>query len=258
MLLNAVIIVLREVLEASLIMGVLLALSQLNAWPKSWCVKAILIGLIGALAYASNLSFISGLQEGVGQEIVNIGLYALMFASLLIIIYTMKFQGRSKWLTLGMLCCVAMAITREGSEIIVYIKGFIAIPELITPVLVGGAIGAGIGVSIGVFIYYLLVSMSLINGVRVGLLVLILIAGGVVSQTTQMLLQADLVPSQLPIWDTSRFISEHSTVGQVMFAMMGYEATPTLLQVILYIASILLSSVLAFVTLRRYQQAIKR
>jgi high-affinity iron transporter len=61
----------------------------------------------------------------------------------------------------------------------------------------------------------------------------------------------------LPIWDTSSFISEQSTVGQVMFAMMGYEATPTLLQVLVYITSIVLSSALASVTLRRYKQAVK-
>jgi high-affinity iron transporter len=257
MLINSVIIILREVLEASLIMGVLLALSQLNALPKNWCTKAILIGLVGAFIYANNLLFISALQDGIGQEMVNIGLYVLIFISVLIIIYTVGFQSSSTLATFAMLCCLAVAIIREGAEIMVYIQGFAAIPELRTPVLLGGAIGAGIGISIGVFIYYSLVSMSVIYGVRFSLLVLILIAGGVVSQATQMLLQADLVPSQLPIWDTSSFISEQSTVGQVMFAMMGYEATPTLLQVLVYITSIVLSSALASVTLRRYKQAVK-
>ena len=250
MLINAVIIILREVLEASLIIGVLLALAHLNLLSKTWCVKALILGGIGAVVYAENLVLISGFYEGLGQEIVNISLYVFIFFFVVIIIYSMRDKQYSHMTISAMLACVAMALIREGSEVIIYVQGFSMIPELFTPVLIGSSIGAGSGLSIGVIVYYLIVNLPFVYGVRLAFFILVLIAGGMVSQATQMLLQANLIMSQLPIWDTSKIVSEQSIVGQVLFAMMGYEATPTPLQVSLYVLSILLTSFLAASSLR--------
>ncbi len=254
MLINAVIIILREVLEASFILGVLLALSQHNRISKSWCIKAVLLGGAAAALYAFNLTMISALHQGVGQEIVNAILYVFIFMLVLIIAYSFRDKRYSRLTVVAMFGCVALALVREGSEIIVYIQGFSTIPDLFTPVLIGGSIGAGIGLSIGVFIYYLIVSLPFLYGIRFGFVVLIFIAGGMVSQATQMLLQADLIASELPIWDTSNIVSEQSIIGQVLFAIMGYEATPILLQVILYLSSMLLTGFFAVGSIKRTQQ----
>lgn len=250
MLINAVIIILREVLEASLIMGVLLALSQLNLLSKTWCVKAVILGVLGAVVYAVNLAIISALHDGVGQEIVNTALYVFIFIFVLLIIYGLRDKQYSNVAIAAMFACVALAVVREGSEIIVYIHGFSTIPELFTPILIGSSIGAGIGLSMGVFIYYLIVNLPFLYGVRFSFIVLVFIAGGMVSQATQMLLQADLISSDLPIWDTSHIVSEQSIVGQILFAMMGYEATPILLQVVLYVFSILLTGFLGISSIK--------
>ena len=254
MLINAVIIILREVLEASLILGVLLALSQHNQISKSWSLKALLLGGLAAVMYAANLAMISALHEGVGQEIVNAVLYVFIFTLILAIVYCLRDKQYLKLAAAAMFGCVVLAVLREGSEIIVYIHGFSTIPDLFTPVLVGSSIGAGIGLSIGVFVYYLIVSLPFIYGVISGFFVLVFIAGGMVSQAIQMLLQADLISSELPIWDTSQLVSEQSIVGQILFAMMGYEATPILLQVVLYTASILLTGFFAIGSIKRTQQ----
>lgn len=253
MLINAVIIILREVLEASLIMGVLLALSQLNQLSRIWCIKAIIVGGMGAVAYATNLAFISELYEGVGQEVLNTVLYVFIFTFVLVTIYSLRDKKYFHITSKAMFVCVAMAIVREGSEIIIYIQGFSTIPELFTPVLIGSSIGAGIGLSIGVFIYYLIVNLPFLYGIRFAFLVLVFISGGMVSQAIQMLLQADLITSELPIWDTSTFVNEQSVVGQILFAMIGYEATPALSQVILYVLSMLLASFFAFAAIKYAQ-----
>ena len=238
MLLNAVIFVLREVLEASLILSVFLALSQLMYLSKAWCVYAVLVGAVGALLYAINLPIVSQLFDGIGQEIINICLYTLIFVCIVIFIAAIK-NTRYEGLIKGVMAsCLALAIVNEGSEIIIYIDGFMGIPELFTSALVGGAIGAGIGTSIGVFIYYLIVNLSNKKGVSLGLLILVLFSGGMVTQATQLLLQADLISSQLPLWDTSPWVSEHSLFGGILFALMGYEASPTPIQVGVYITSI--------------------
>jgi len=254
MLINAVILILREVLEAALIISVLLALSERLGLSKAWFAKGIVVGVIGAVLYADNLSLVSNLFDGIGQEIVNVSLYSLIFILISVLIAAFKKSHSYNLISFFMLSCVALSIVREGSEIIVYIEGFINIPDLLYSVLIGSSIGAGIGMSIGVFIYYLIINLPSRYGVGLGLLLLVFIAAGMVSQATQLLLQADLIVSQEPLWDTSMWLSEHSLWGEILFALMGYEATPTPIQVGLYITSIALTGKLAMNSLKSYQQ----
>jgi high-affinity iron transporter len=53
------------------------------------------------------------------------------------------------------------------------------------------------------------------------------------------LMQGGLVESQLPVWDSSGWISETSVTGQLLYASLGYEATPTLKQLVFYCATLM-------------------
>lgn len=250
MLLNSVIIILREVLEAALIISVLLALSEKLNISRSWLVGALLLGLVGSVVYAINISQISMAMEGVGQELVNACLHILIYSFIAVLVVSLRSISYRRIMVISMLSCVALATVREGSEIIVYISGFVSVPELFYPVVIGSIVGTGIGVSVGVFFYYLISNMSLKKGILLALVILILIAGGMVSQATQLLIQADIIISQQALWDTSSFISERSLIGQMLYALIGYEATPTPIQVVLYISSLIIMIGLSLNTLR--------
>ncbi len=241
MLLNAVIIILREVLEAALIISVFLALSQLlnrNLW---WMLLALVLGFGGAYIYAVNLSTISMAMEGTGQEVLNAVLHSVIFLALLIFMITVPHQRHQQWRLINLVTIVLAVITaiiREGSEIILYIKGFIGIPDLLSPVLMGSAVGAGIGLSVGVFFYYLLVNMRKSHGIWLGYLILLLIGGSMVAQAVEFMIQANYISATTPIWDSSHLISERSATGQLLYALIGYEATPAPQQAAAYFASI--------------------
>jgi high-affinity iron transporter len=51
-------------------------------------------------------------------------------------------------------------------------------------------------------------------------------------------MQGGLVESQLPVWDSSGWISETSVTGQLLYALLGYEATPSLKQLVFYGATL--------------------
>jgi high-affinity iron transporter len=68
---------------------------------------------------------------------------------------------------------------------------------------------------------------------------LALVAAGMASQAVVYLMQGGLVESQLPVWDSSGWISETSVTGQLLYAVLGYEATPTLKQLVFYCATLL-------------------
>ena len=251
-MLTAVIITLREVLEAALLISILSAMSVALAISRRWIFWSLGIGLLGSLLLGSSVATITGAFDGVGQEVVSALMQIIIY--LLLTIFVVRLQTTTnarhrndRLLQVTMSGVVALSTTREGFEILVYVIGFTHDLEYLLNILTGMMVGTGIGVSIGALIYYLLSSMQ-DSMIRItGSLLLILIAGSVLSQASLLLIQADWLPSQLPLWDSSWLISEHSVPGQLLYALLGYEATPTLIQAGCYLGGVLLLLALALV-----------
>jgi len=243
--LTAVIIVLREVLEAALLISILSALSGLLGVQRQWISWSLICGIAGAVLLAYKINPLSELFDGVGQEISSAGIQLLIFLLLTVFSYLVLLRSeagslRHRSLKIIMAGIVALAVTREGFEVLIYVSGFAQhFPQLAT-VLVGATIGASIGVSVGVLIYYSLYYLRYPWAQFVGMGLLILVAAGLASQVALLLIQADWLPSQLPLWDTSAVIAEDSFTGQLLYAMIGYEATPSAIQAGFYIGGGLL------------------
>ncbi len=243
MLLNAVILVLREVIEAALLISLFLSFSQAYGHSKKVVSWGLVTGLLFAAIYASNIRSISQWVDGSGQELINAGIAVLIYFSLLVFVTTAQLansKSRSLPLSFSIMVTVALATMQEGTEIILYLHGFSSTAELFRPVLFGALIGGGIGLSAGIFIYYLLINAPRKIGLHTGFTLLLLTAGSMTLQATQQLTQIDWIPSQYPLWNSSAWISEHSLTGQLLYALTGYEATPTPIQVICYLVSLLL------------------
>lgn len=240
MLLNAIIIVLREVLEAALLISLLSSVSASLHVRHYWIVVAFVLGSAGAFLYAANLPIISELFEYTGQEILNVLILTIICSCLTLFVVFSKSDdintGKARTINLFLMVVpVALAITLEGSEIAIYLSGFLQSGQKTYSVLVGSAIGAGIGVSIGALIYFALVTCKPTAQFLAVKITLTVIAAGILSQAVALLLQADILSSSTPLWDTSNFLSEESVVGQLLYAVMGYEATPAPQQVVIYV-----------------------
>ena len=238
---SALIIVLREVLEAMLIISLLLAASLNIGIHRKWLGIAVLIGLAGASLYAYLFDLITDAFDGVGQEIINaVTLFAIcisLAAFSLFIVNHLSSKARSVNFNIGiaaLIGSVALAITREGAEISIYLSGYLLSPEPLQPVIAGGILGTGIGLSAGALIYYGLTSLKRSTSLLTSALVLVPVAAGMVSQGTNYLMQADILSSQLPLWDSSGIVQEGSVLGELLYALFSYEATPTPLQIGLY------------------------
>jgi len=250
MLLTSVIFVLREVLEAALLLSLLLSLSKRLSIVSSWAFIAIVTGILGAAVYGFNIDIVSEWFEGVGQEVVNAALQMAIYVLLCIvaILAMRRHQDRpisENVLAVVMAISVALAIVREGSEVMIYLSGFLQARDLLVPVLAGSAIGAGIGVSAGAVFYYSLLSLKRRAAVIVGGLLLSLVAAGMAAQVAQLLIQADWLPSQYPVWDSSWLVEENSVSGQLLYALIGYESTPTPLHLIVHLSSFVIIIFLA-------------
>lgn len=250
MLLDAVVLVLREVLEAAVLVSLLIALSLNLRLRLAWLVWALPIALLGTYLFASSLATITDALDGAGQEVVNaslqIGIYLLIVAIVCCVLVLQRTPSLTMPLYVFMTLAVSFAMIREGSEIWIYVTGFAAVTEYRTAIYAGSAIGAGIGLSVGVLLFAALRAIPASRSYAACLTALGLIGAGMVMQATLLLTQVDLLPAGKPLWNSSALLSEQSIAGELLYAVFGYEATPSALQMGLYLGSLALVAALPF------------
>lgn len=279
-MLSSVILVLREVLEAALIISLLLALTGKLKLNLRWGFLGLAGGLLGSWCLAHYFYQVTEAMDGAGQELLNTLLLLVVIGSLVIVglmvvplscasIFKqtpnatcqkiLQKLNSSRYLFYGFfLIAVSAAMSREGSEIWIYMSSFFNRRDVLYSALVGGAIGAGIGISLGALAYYLFTFMPRKYFLLVFLLTVSLIAGGLAMQVGKELMQIGWLESAQPIWDTSFIVDEHSLSGELLYALLGYEAKPTTIQSLLYLLTIMpvgLSFLWQLWTLRAHRDA---
>jgi high-affinity iron transporter len=245
MLINSVILVLREVLEAAVLISVLLALTLSLRQSLRWLLLAVPLTVLAVLLFASFLDVMTDALDGAGQEVVSALLQLLVFVAIVGVVHVaarllrggvVMASPMAGLLVLATLC----ALTRECSEIVIYIAGFATSEEHRTAVFAGSAIGATIGVSAGVLLFAGLRALPAGRVVFFCYGLLALIGAGMVMQSSMLLEQVDWLPSAAHLWDSNALINEQSLTGQLLYAVFGYEATPSALQAWLYLVSLAL------------------
>ncbi|MBT4521948.1 MAG: hypothetical protein HOC23_18270 [Halieaceae bacterium] len=221
-----------------MLISVLLAMSSILHHGVRWIWWSIAFGGVGAVLFASTLDLITDLLDGAGQEVANAGLQGLVYCLAVVIVALGVNGGGQRAMSVFMASAVACALIREGSEILVYIGGYAAIAEYRNAVYAGGAIGAGIGISLGILLFSSLRALNPTRGHNTCLILVALIGAGMVMQATMLLEQVDWLPSGKALWDSSVLISEQSIPGELLYAVFGYESTPSPVQATLYSLSL--------------------
>jgi high-affinity iron transporter len=259
------IIVFREVLEASLVAGIVLAASRGVPRRGVWVTAGMAAGLLGAALVAACAGAIAAAVNGVGQELFNAAILFIAVAMLGWHNIWMNRHGRelaAAAATLGkavlgrsrplyaLALVVGIAVLREGSEAVLFLYG-IAIASGVSAlsILGGGILGLAGGAAIGALIYLGLVAIPLRRLFTVTNWLILLLAAGMASQGAAFLMQADLLPSLgNELWDTSSILSDRSMLGVLLHVLIGYSAQPAGIQVLFYLATLLVIGALMRVT----------
>ena len=252
-MLAAALIVFREVFEAGLIIGVVLAATEGVAKRGRWVAGGLAAGLIGAGVVALFAQQISEAFHGSGQPIFNAAILiaAVFMLSWHIIwmsrhakqmVQEMKSLGHS--LTTGettlaaMATVVAVAVLREGAEVVLFLYGIAAGGDTNSlSMLVGGVAGMAGGAAISFAIYRSLVAIPLGKLFAVTNVLVALLAAGMAGQAGFLLAQAGLIPTLGDqLWDTSWLLRDDGLLGRALHALVGYTDRPMGVQFAAYLA----------------------
>jgi high-affinity iron transporter len=256
-MLPTAIIVFREVLEAALIVGIVMAASRGAPGRDRWVAGGIAAGLLGALAVAAGAGAISAAVAGIGEELFDATILFVAVGMLGWHNIWMSGHGRdlaAHAVQLGgavrsgaeplwaLTFAVALAVLREGSEIVLFLYGIaLASQGGAVAMVLGGAIGLALGVVAGAAIYWGLVSIPMRLLFQVTSWLVLLLAAGLASQGAAFLLQADLLPPLgANLWDTSFILSDQGLPGRILHTLIGYTAQPAGIQVVFYLATLLI------------------
>lgn len=249
MFLSALTLILQEILEGAIIIAALLALTPQQRALKVCISLGAMLGMLLSYFLATHIAWISEQLDYRGQEAcyasLQLGISLLMMgiAALLARPY-----GQQQTIGLSLLSTLAvlLATAAEGSEIAIYLQGAVSAPEQASAALAGAAIGSGIGISIGILLYYLISGLRHNRAASSMSWLLALIAANMSAQAILLLTQADWIEPTQPLWDSSALISEYSLTGRLLYALIGYEATPTAAQLLGYLSTALLVLLAAY------------
>lgn len=250
-MLASLIVVFREVLEAGLIIGIVLAATQGIPTRGRWVAGGIVAGVLAALLVAAFADALSDAFEGVGQEMFNacILLVAVVMLSWHILwmgshgremAYQMKVLGadvaRGRRSLLAMAVVVAIAVLREGAEVVLFLAGIAASTKAGAAALAtGGALGIAAGAGVSWLLYRGLLTIPLHRLFAVTGVLIALLAAGMAGQAAAILAGADLIPAWgYDIWNTSPLLSQASVAGRTLQVLVGYAERPMGVQVAAY------------------------
>ena len=269
---STALIVFREVLEAALVVGIVMAGSKGAPGRGLWVGSGILAGVAGACVVAAFAGVIQNAAAGIGQELLNAG---ILFAAVAMLGWHCIWMGRhgreiaqhvsavSRAVVAGsrplyaLGIVVGLAVLREGSEVVLFLYGIAAGGGAgASAMLGGGAVGLAGGAAVGVAIYAGLMRIPMRYLFAVTTWMIILLAAGMASQGAGFLVQADLLPALgRTLWDTSGILSERGVLGRVLHTLVGYDAKPSGIQLLFYATTLLIIGSLTWILGRSHSPA---
>ena len=252
-MLAALLIVFREVFEAGLIVGIVLAATEGVAGRARWIAGGVVAGLVGAGVVALFADALSNALAGVGQEAFNAAILIAAVAMLSWHSLWMTRHGREMsgaFTALGrevatghktmaaMAVVVAVAILREGSEVVLFLFG-IAAGGGQTPgaMLTGAAGGLAAGAATAWVLYRGLLVIPTRRLFAVTNVLIAFLAAGMAGQAAVFLVKANLAPSLGDqLWDTSRILADDTLIGRALHVLTGYADRPIGLQLLAWAA----------------------
>jgi high-affinity iron transporter len=255
-MLASLLIVFREVLEAGLIVGIVLAATEGIRGRAAWIAGGIGAGVLGAAILAAFAGRLANLFSGNGQEV---------FSATVLCVAVVMLGWHNVWMAkhgremaqdmrrlagevatgsrslLAMAVVVAVAVLREGSEVVLFLYGVaVSTRTGFLAMLAGGALGVVAGGVLSWLIYRGLVAIPIKRLFAVTTALVAVLAAGMAGQAAALLAGDDIIPAWgYQLWDTSWLLSDGSLLGRAAKALVGYSDRPMGVQLAAWVVTLL-------------------
>jgi len=241
----------RETLEASLVVGIVFAyLNRTNNYKyKRTVYYGIIIGILASILSAFIFTFFSDGFVGIAEQVFE-GTTMLIAAFLLttMILWMMQQRHIAKEIEgkverhlmnsqpffshIGIFMLIFIAIIREGVETVIFLN---AINYASGINFIGGTLGVVAAVLVGYLFFVSTKKINLKKLFSISSILLILFAAGLVARSFHEFEEAKLVNGIVtPLFDISNILNEKGSIGSFLKGMFGYNASPSLLEIIAY------------------------
>ena len=254
-MLSALLIVFREVIEAGLIVGIVLAATQGVPRRNAAVSSGVLAGVLGACLVAAFAGALASLFQGSGQELFNASILILAVMMLTWHNVWMASHGREmarelkaaghdvvtgKRTLAALGVVVGVAVLREGSEVVLFLYGIAAQGGVSNAgLLAGGALGLAAGAAVSALMYLGLLTIPAGRLFQVTSGLITLLAAGMAAQAVLFLQNGGYINAWSgTLWDTSWLLKEDSIPGRLLHTLVGYVQAPDGAQVAAYLATI--------------------
>lgn len=253
-MLSSFFIAFREGLEAFLIVGIII--SYLFKIGEKRYIKHVIFGVIFAIVLSIGLAYIFELLfgglEGKVEEIFEGSVMLLAVVVLTYMIFWMNNQARriksdikisvekaiNKGRIFSLFFLGFIVVFREGAETVLFFRAIsyqIGSRELI----IGGAIGIISSIVLALIFFVSTIKINLSLFFRITGILIMLIAAGLLSTSIHEFQEAGVLPIiKDNIYDISHILSTDSIAGGILKSLFGYNPSPSLLEIIIYLTYI--------------------
>lgn len=245
-------LMLREGLEAALIVGIVAAylvkIGRRDALPKvafgvgAAVVLSIAIGVVVTLTIERLPLVVQATAEGIAA--------ISAVAVLTWMLFWMRRQGRalkgelergvdvaiSEGTTLALVGLAFIAVIREGVETVLFMIPILAFNGTGIDTVLGGLLGLAVAIGVGWAIFIAGVRINLRRFFTVTGTILIFVAAGLVAYAVAEFGETGLFANTGTAFDLNSVLSDVSPVGSVLRGLFGYRSAPTPFEALGYVA----------------------
>jgi len=248
------IITFRESLEAALIVGIVY--SYLKKIDKSEYNKfvnfGLFLGVFGSILGAIGFEMLLGGFRGISEQIfegITMSVGAILIVYLIVWMSDKKdtshqikkqvADAMSSDRGMGLVFLVFILILREGIETTLFLSSVASSQNGISQI--SSILGILAGILVGYGVYSGLKVMNLKYLFNISSTLLVVFAAGLFAQGVHEFQEAGIIPTLIEhIWNTNNILNENGMMGIFTKSLFGYNANPSLLEILTYVTSIMI------------------
>ena len=243
-------IVFREALEASLVVGIIMTvlarLKQNRLFPL--VLGSSLLAVLVSFFAGMGLMMLTAKLRGQAEELLEGGVAFAACGVLTYMIFWMDSQARKikpevemkveQAVRTGELIAIIvlpfLAVIREGAETVLFLKA-VASQDSLWVSAAGGVAGLLLAVFVACLIFVGGKRFPLKHLFRVSGIFLLLMAAGLLAQGIHAFQELEILPIFIPhVWDINPIINEKQGLGAFLKSLFGYNGNPSLLEAVAY------------------------